>query len=91
MVGGQIDMAVEEIRVVVDDLLHCPSGCSNCSVRTTKGRHLGLIIDEDPAGLANALLSIRGLSQNCCSSLSDLALSLLCIASQVRTLVDDCL
>ncbi|XGW10426.1 hypothetical protein V3C99_012149, partial [Haemonchus contortus] len=75
MAGRHVDVAVEEIRVeVVDDLLHCPSGCSNCSVRTTKGSHLSLVIGEIPPGFANALSGLGGFVHNCCSSLSQIFL-----------------
>ncbi|VDO29086.1 unnamed protein product [Haemonchus placei] len=65
MVGGQLDVAIVIKVEVVDDLLHCPSGCSISSVRTMNGSHLGLIIDKALAGFANAFYSPGGFGQHC--------------------------
>ncbi|VDO31047.1 unnamed protein product [Haemonchus placei] len=70
MVDRQVDEPIEEIREeVVNDLLHCPPGSSNGSVRTTKRSRLGPVIGKAPSGFANALSGLGGFVHNCCSSL----------------------
>ncbi|VDO88690.1 unnamed protein product [Heligmosomoides polygyrus] len=72
MAWGQVDVVIEEIGVkVVDNLLHCSSGGSEGSVRTSESDHFCLEAGEVPPGMrmlnhvsaasayTSALLSLR--------------------------------
>ncbi|VDO07668.1 unnamed protein product [Haemonchus placei] len=81
-VDRQVDVAVEEIRVEVEDcVLQYPSMCSNWSVE----------VDEAPAGFADARPGLGGFSITASVLSFRCSFMDLCIASQIRTFADDCL
>ncbi|VDP54532.1 unnamed protein product [Heligmosomoides polygyrus] len=66
---GQMDVAIKEVGVqVVDDLLHCPFGRGDGSVRTSESGHLGLEVGEVPMGIAPLTLPCRWFTNRSYSS-----------------------
>ncbi|PIO70778.1 putative endoribonuclease L-PSP [Teladorsagia circumcincta] len=95
LISRQMDIAVEETRVeVVDDFLHCPSGCSNCSIGTSEAGHLGLVAGKATACIADAAPALPVSAASASTApLRSLRSSFIAsrIPSQAQTSAGDCL